>query len=138
MFNRTQLPCLVVGALFVLGGFGMTARADELTEHLGPVRTNDTILATFGNKRVIAFLRDNGHCAVSAIVFDRADADNGETTAARIRIRLKPHEMVHIDSSDNRTLDLQCGSHAATLEIPEGVASGRALGKRTGASSFDR
>jgi hypothetical protein len=129
MFNRIQAPCIVGGALLALVTADMTARAAELAEHLGQVGTDDTILATFGNKRVIAFFeRDNGRCAVSAVVFEKTDADTGMTTAARVRVSLHPHEMVHIDSSDNRTLHLQCGSNAATLvalETDNRVASDR-------------
>jgi hypothetical protein len=120
MFSRIQFPCVVAGALVALVTAGVAARADELAEHLGPVGINDAILATFGNKRVIAFFeRDNGRCAVSAVVFEKTDADTGRTTSARVRLSLHPHEMVHIDSSDNQTLGLQCGSHAATLAVVE-------------------
>jgi hypothetical protein len=120
MFNRIQFPCVVAGALVALVTVGITARADELAEHLGPVGTNDTILATFGDKRVIAFFEpDNGRCAVSAVVFEKTDADTGMTTAARVRVSLRPNEMVHIDSSDHQTLRLQCGSNAATLAVLE-------------------
>ena len=116
MLNRIQLSFVVGGALLALVTAQMTARAAELSEHPGPVGTDDTILATFGNKRVIAFFeRDNGRCNVSAVVFEKTDADTGMTTAARVRVSLHPHEMVHIDSSDNQTLHLQCGSSAATL-----------------------
>jgi hypothetical protein len=130
MFNRIQFLCVVAGALVALVTVGVTARADELVEHLGPVGTNDTILATFGSKRVIAFFeQDNGRCTVSAVVFEKTDADTGMTTAARIRVTLRPHEMIHIDSSDNQSLRLQCGSNATTLGVLETdkvVASGSA------------
>jgi hypothetical protein len=130
MFNRIQFLCVVAGALVALVTVGVTARADELVEHLGPVGTNDTILATFGSKRVIAFFeQDNGRCTVSAVVFEKTDADTGMTTAARIRVTLRPHEMMHIDSSDNQALRLQCGSNAMTLGVLETdkvVASGSA------------
>jgi hypothetical protein len=120
MFNRTQFPCILGGALLALVTAQMTARAAEPEEHMGPVGTDDTILATLGNKRVIAFFeRDNGRCAVSAVVFEKTDADTGMTTAARVRVSLHPHEMVYIDSPDNQTLRLECGSNAATLEVPE-------------------
>jgi hypothetical protein len=129
MFNRIQSLCVVACALVALVTVGVTARADELVEHLGPVGTNDTILATFGSKRVIAFFeRDNGRCAVSAVVFEKTDADTGMTTAARVRVSLRPHEMVQIDSSDNQILRLQCGSNATTLgalETDSHVATGR-------------
>jgi hypothetical protein len=48
------------------------ARADEMVQRYGPVGPNDTILATFGNKQVIAFYElDNGRCAVNAVVFEK-------------------------------------------------------------------
>jgi hypothetical protein len=35
MFNRIQFLCVVAGALVALVTVGVTARADELVEHLG-------------------------------------------------------------------------------------------------------
>jgi len=89
-----------------------------MVQRYGPVGPNDTILATFGNKSLIAFYqRDNGRCAVNAVVFEQTDAETGMTTAARVRIGLSPRQMVHIDSSDNQTLHLQCGDDAKTLAV---------------------
>lgn len=115
MLNRIQLLCAVTGVLVVLTG-GVQARADELVDHSGPVEVNDTILETVGSKRVIAFFqRENGRCAVNAVVFEKTDVDTGRSTAARVRAILRPDEMLSIDSTDNQTLGLQCGSNASTL-----------------------
>jgi hypothetical protein len=127
MFDRIHF--VAAGALVALVAAGIAARADELVEHSGPVGTNDTILATFGSKRVIAYFeRDNGRCDVSAVTFEKTDADTGMTTAARIRVSLRPREVINIDSSDHQSLRLQCGSNATTLGVLETdkvVASGR-------------
>jgi hypothetical protein len=119
MFTLTKLPTLaIVGTLVVLGGYGLPARADELVQNLGPVGPHEPILTTFGNKRVIAFYEpDNGRCAVSAVVWDKTDVDTGMTTAARVRVSLNQREIVHIDSTDNKTITLQCGDYADTLRI---------------------
>jgi hypothetical protein len=45
------------------------------------------------------------------------DAETGMTTAARVRVSLSPRQMVGIDSSDNQTLNLQCGDYAKTLAV---------------------
>ena len=123
------LKLAAAGAIVALTAAGTPARAGDMVQNLGPVGPNDTILATFGNKRVIAFYQqDTGRCVVNAVVFEKTDADTGMTTAARVRVSLHPHEMVHIDSSDNQTLHLQCGSNAATLaalETDNREASGR-------------
>jgi hypothetical protein len=75
-----------------------------------PVGAHEPILTTFGNKRVIAFYEaDNGRCAVNAVVYDKTDADTGMTTAGRVRVSLNPRQIVHIDSTDNKSINLQCG-----------------------------
>ena len=120
--NRSRcLGIAAAGAFVALTAVGLPARADELVQHLGPVGPSEALLATNGNKRVIAFYElDNGHCAVNAVVYDKTDADTGMTTAARVRVSLNPREMVHIDSADNesvKSLNLQCGENAEKLTI---------------------
>jgi hypothetical protein len=119
MFPLTRnLSLAVAGALIALTAVGPPARADELTQNQGPVGPHEPILTTVGNKRVIAFYEpDNGHCALNAVVYDKTDADTGMTTAARFRVSLNPREVVHIDSTDNESLDLQCGHNAESLAI---------------------
>jgi hypothetical protein len=112
------LKLAAAGAIIALTAASTPTRADEMVQRYGPVGPNDTILATFGNKRVIAFYEvDNGRCAVNAVVFERTDAETGMTTAARVRVSLSPRQMVYIDSSDNHTLNLQCGDYAKTLAV---------------------
>ncbi|MGB0058329.1 MAG: hypothetical protein WBQ20_16585 [Methyloceanibacter sp.] len=94
------LSFAAAGALVALTAVGTSARADDLPQSLGPVGPNETILTTFGKKRVIAFYEaDNGRCAVNAVVYDKTDAYTGMTTAARVRVSLNPRQMVHIDST---------------------------------------
>jgi len=92
------------------------ACADELSQNLGPVGPNEPILTTVGSKRVIAFyVADGGHCGMNIVVWDRTDASGG--SAARVRVTLNPRQMVHIDSAENKSLNLQCGDTADTLAI---------------------
>ena len=51
------------------------------------------------------------------MVYDKTDADTGMTTAARFRVSLNPHQIVHIDSTDNKSINLQCGDRAETLGL---------------------
>ena len=115
----SQLPEVRSGRRIVaLTAVSTPARADELVQNLGPVGPHEPILTTFGNKRVIAFYEpDNGRCAVNAVVYDKTDADTGMTTAARVRVNLNPREVVHVDSTDNKTLTLKCGDYAETLSV---------------------
>jgi hypothetical protein len=112
------LSAAAASSLAALATLNTSAIADNLPQSLGPVGPNETILTTFGNKRVLAYYAlEDGRCAVNAIVFDKSDVDTGKTTAARVRISLNPMEMIHLDSSDNETINLQCGDHAKTLAI---------------------
>jgi hypothetical protein len=49
------------------------------------------------------------------VVYDKTDADTGMTTAARVRVSLNPRQIVHIDSTDNKSINLQCGDRAEML-----------------------
>jgi hypothetical protein len=116
--SRNFLKFAAASAIVALTAVSTPARADELVQHLGPVGPHEPILATFGNKRAIAFYEpDNGRCAVSAVVYEKTDADTGLTTAARVRVNLNPREVVHVDSTDNKTLTLRCGDYAEILSV---------------------
>ena len=66
MFPLTRnLSLAVAGALIALTAVGPPARADELTQNLGPVGTHEPILTTVGNKRVIAFYEPTTTTALS-------------------------------------------------------------------------
>jgi hypothetical protein len=123
----------VAGAFLALTAvsFSIPASAGELVENSGPVGPHEPILTTFGNKRVIAFYEPEiGHCALNAVVYDITDPDTGTTTAARVRISLSPGQTVHIDSTDNKTINLRCADEATALGIVDNdelVASDRAI-----------
>jgi ABC-type phosphate transport system substrate-binding protein len=93
-----------------------SASADDFERNLGPVGPNEPILTSVGSKQVIAFYEANGgRCGMNIVVWDRADQSG--SSAARVRVTLNPREVVHIDSVDNKSLDLQCGEYAAALAI---------------------
>jgi hypothetical protein len=52
---------------------------------------------------------------MNILVWDRADQSGN--SAARVRVMLNPREVVHIDSADDKSLDLQCGAYAEALTI---------------------
>ncbi|MGB2932446.1 MAG: hypothetical protein WBE08_09160 [Methyloceanibacter sp.] len=115
-FTRIEFLRLAsAGVLVALTAANSPARSEELLSSLGPVGPHEPILTTVGNKRVIAFyVRDGGHCAVNAVVWGMNPEGD---SAARVRVSLNPRQIVHIDSADNKTLNLQCGDRAETLAI---------------------
>ena len=114
--TRSRFLGFAAAGALALAVASIPARADELAQNLGPVGPNEPILTTVGSKRVIAFyVPGGGHCSINVVVWDRTDASGG--SAARVRVTLNPRQMVHIDSADNKSINLQCGDFAETLAL---------------------
>jgi hypothetical protein len=117
---RNFLKFAAAGAFVALAASN-PAGADEMIQNLGPVGSNDTLLATVGGMNVIAFLESgSGRCGVNAVVWDK-HADPGES-AKRVRVRIESGEFVHIDNAVQESVHLQCGSNATTLAIIDTAA----------------
>jgi hypothetical protein len=107
-----------LGFLLALSALSLPARAEDLAENLGPVGPHEPILATVGSKRVIAFYEPrSGQCGMHVVVWNSADVSGA--SAARVRVSLDPRQVVHIDSADNKSIDLRCGDYADTLSVIE-------------------
>ena len=119
----TKLSMLaVVGSLVALSAFGLPAHTDELAENLGSVGPHEPILTTVGSKRVIAFyLPGSGRCAVQMVIGDVRDPEGA--LGSRIRVDLEPGQMLHLDSVEQKSLNLACGDNAEKLAIVEKALS---------------
>ena len=116
MYTLTQFLSFAAAGALALSVASIPTRADELAQNLGPVGPNEPILTTVGSKRVIAFyIPGGGHCTINVVVWDRSD-DSGDS-AARVRVSLNPRQMVHIDSAESKSINLQCGDYAETLAL---------------------
>jgi hypothetical protein len=117
----------LASAFLALTALTIPARSDELVQLLDPVGPHKPIIASVGDKRVIAFyLPGSNRCAVHAVIGDDAKAPT-DTPAVRVRISLEPGQIVHIDTVENKSLNLQCGKNAEDLSIvdtEEAVAFG--------------
>ena len=146
MLASTHLQILsfaAASALVVLTVASVPARSEEPLVNLGPVGPDDTILDVFGSKRVLAFFEpDMGQCAVRSVAWDIVDAEADTVySAVQVRISLKPGQIIHLDASDNETVNLQCGDNAATLAVVDSddrIVSGTSIPKpiHANASSF--
>jgi hypothetical protein len=117
MLSRTHTGLLTLVAATALTTLAASApaRAEEPVEYLGPVGPHHPILASVGDKRVIAYyLPDNGRCALQAIVWNQSHDDSNPE---RVRISLGPNQMVHIDGDQRHSLNLQCGDNAKQLSV---------------------
>jgi hypothetical protein len=119
MFLFSQISRLAAGgALAALTAASAPVSAEESPVHLGPVGPNEPILATVGNKRLIAFyVPDSGRCSISAVVFDIAPPADAPYSPMRVRINLWPGEVFHLDAEQQKSVGLRCGENAATLSL---------------------
>jgi hypothetical protein len=122
MFTISKIArCATLGSLVVLCGFGLSARAEEPIQNLGPVPAHEPIVTTFGNKGVIAFYEPDGtHCGLYAVVYNLTDESGA--SAAQVRLSMNAGQIVNIDSPDNKSLSLQCGDSAEALKIVDSEA----------------
>jgi hypothetical protein len=116
MYPRTRFLCFAAAGALTLSTASISVRADELFQNVGPVGPHEAILTTVGSKRLIAFYEPDGaNCGLNVVMWDSAD-ENGDSPA-RVRVSLIAHQTVHIDSADNKSINLQCGDDAETLTL---------------------
>lgn len=119
MFSLTHKSCttLVASGFIALSSLAAPVYADDPVEHLGPVGPHEPILTNVGSKRVIAFYTPGENaCALQAIVWTQ---EENPTAPARVRVSMDPGAIVHIDSPENESLNLQCGDNAKKLAVVE-------------------
>jgi hypothetical protein len=113
LIPRSKFLAAVCG-LAALAAFSVSASADEYITNFGPVGPNEPILATIGGQRVIAFfVPERGSCVVNTIMWKDVGAD-APYTSSRVRLSLRPGEMVRFDGAQ-LSMNLLCGADAATL-----------------------
>ena len=95
------------------------ASAGEIwPQRLGSVGPHEPLLATVGNKRVLAFfIPGNDQCNVQAVIWNADDLE--AKSAARVRVNLNPAQTALIDSSATETLTLKCGDYAQSLSATD-------------------
>jgi hypothetical protein len=115
-FSRTILSTLVAaGALLALAAGGGPAFAGEWLNNVGPVGPREPILANLGDQRIVAFfIPERGGCAVNAVTWKDAGPD-APYASARVRIILKPGQIMQIDGAQPHAMGLLCGADATSL-----------------------
>ena len=111
----------------VLLGAAAPAFAQEPLNNLGPVGPREPILVQSGTQRVVAFyVPERGACAVNAVTWKDQGSDE-PYASTRIRISLKPGQMVQLDGAQRQSMSLVCGADAAMLALaapPELIVTG--------------
>jgi hypothetical protein len=116
--SRIKLVGLaVLGAFAALTIANAPAHADDPLTNLGPVGPREPILVKIGTQRIIAFfVPERGTCALSAVTWKDAGAD-APYASERVRVSLKPGQLVQLDGAQRQSLGLLCGADAASLAV---------------------
>ena len=114
-FSRTIFSTLVAaGALLALGAGAAPAFARESLNNLGPVGPREPILVNLGDQRIIAFfVPERGGCAVNVVTWKDTGPD-APYASARVRIILKPGQIMQIDGGHPHAMGLLCGADASS------------------------
>ena len=115
-FSRTILSTLVAaGAILALAAGAAPAFAGEWLNNLGPVGPHEPILVNLGDQRIIAFfVPERGGCAVNAVTWKDTGPD-APYASARVRIILKPGQIMQLDGAQHHAMGLLCGADASSL-----------------------
>jgi hypothetical protein len=117
MVQVSRSKSLAAGALFALGAASTPALADDALTNLGPVGPREPLLVQVGEQRFIAFYtKERGECAVSAVTWKDADPDE-PYSSARVRVTLKPGQLIELDGPQRRSMGLLCGADASSLAV---------------------
>jgi hypothetical protein len=117
MVQVSRSKSLAAGVLFALGAASTPALADDALTNLGPVGPREPLLVQVGEQRFIAFYtKERGECAVSAVTWKDADPDE-PYSSARVRVTLKPGQLIELDGPQRRSMGLLCGADASSLAV---------------------
>ncbi len=112
---RTAVNALLALALTAVAA--PVLAADAPAHNFGPVGPREPIVVTAGTQRVVAyFVPDRGECAVSAVTWKDGAAD-APYASARVRVSLKPGQMLALEGAQRQSMSLLCGADAATLAV---------------------
>ena len=114
-FSRTILSTFVAASALALTAGATPAFASEWLSNFGPVGPHEPILVNLGDQRIVAFfVPERGGCAVNAVTWKEAGPD-APYASARVRITLKPGQVMQIDGAQPHAMGLLCGADAANL-----------------------
>ena len=115
-FSRSIIVAALAVAALAAGG-AAPARADDLLTNLGPVGPREPILVKIGDQRIIAFfVPERGNCALSAVTWKDAGPD-APYASERVRVSLKPGQLVQLDGAQRQPVGLLCGADASSLAV---------------------
>jgi hypothetical protein len=114
-FSRTNSQPSMQRAHSPLTTGATPAFASEWLSNFGPVGPHEPILVNLGDQRIVAFfVPERGGCAVNAVTWKDTGPD-APYASVRVRITLKPGQIIQIDGTQPHAMGLLCGADATSL-----------------------
>ena len=138
-FMQSHLLLLALAASVVLSMAATFAAASKISPE-GPAdqqyRPVQSISYPLGSKQAIGyFTRESGSCQVTMVVAEIVDPEVATpTSAARLRLSLRPGQAAGLDSEEGDAIDMTCGEAAETLIVSRGIRTDSDLAKTSQAA----
>jgi len=122
VFIRSHVLLVAMGVSFVLSMAATFAAASKITLDVPTeqqYRPIQSISYHLGSKRAVEyFTRENGECQVTMIVAEAVEPEVTTTSsAARLRLALRPGQAAGFDSEEGDSIDMTCGEAAETFTV---------------------
>ena len=115
-FLGAALAGLVVGGVVFRGG----QAGAVVTPNAVVFKPAQAISQYFGSKHAVGyFLQQGGTCAMTVFLSEDTDGRTSPT-ATRVKFTVKPGEKAEFGSVETQTLEVTCGTDAATVEVRNG------------------
>ncbi len=113
-WSTTALACAAVSVLTLTSAVAVTPDNAVETVSYQPIQAIGHVL---GSKRAVGyFTSEDGECHLLLMVAEAVDPEfTTPLSAARLRVALRPGQLVTLDSDERRYLELTCGPDAKVL-----------------------
>ncbi len=117
VFMGAALAGLVAGGVMLRGG-----QAGAVVMRGAAVyKPAQAITQYFGSKHAVGyFLQNSGTCAMTLFLSEDTDGRTSPS-ATRLKFSMRPGEKAELGSIETQTLEVTCGTDAATVEVRNGT-----------------
>jgi hypothetical protein len=111
-----------IGGSFWASGPAVSGESSPQKEGYARFLPVQSISYEFGSKAMSGYFVQEGEvCAVTLMIIEKIDPDRLLlVTAARVRLMLNPGQIAGLDSEEGGSLNITCGTGAATVTVDVG------------------
>jgi hypothetical protein len=135
MFTTTLRRCTLAGLLTLGPAVTLPAASVADESRFAPI---ESISMVFGSKHMSGyFLQDAGLCDLTLMLYEQGDGDAiPSTSATRVRLLLRQHQIAGLDSEEGASLNFTCGEGGSTLLVDAGETAKLTALQRLGTARY--